>query len=351
MQILKTIQMKCGQAYVVSLEDQNYLLELGDVFLPNEEVKGTRPYRYQDFGDVSDANKRVMTICTMVGCPGSCSFCSVRNTFKRRLTCEEIVSQVDFLVEQGLNFDRSPSPLESRDFHVLYTRMGEPALNIDNVIHSIYDLTARYPHVQIGMSTAGWRKGARKFLKHPEIGGRIMMQFSLHATDQETRSRFFGLSADKNLMSIEEIGGFVKEFIKFKPQRAVSLNFILFKGVKYDFRLLREHFSPEDVYIRLSPLNVTENSEQVGLRGLLKEEDVLYKTPLSSPELKAVLENLEESGFSYAYAPAIDEEIQNQAACGQALETLKENGLSTFSGQVVAEAPQSFTEDSMQLQA
>jgi hypothetical protein len=112
--------------------------------------------------------------------------------------------------------------------------------------------------------------------------------------------------------------------------RKVSLNFVLLEGVDYDFSKLKKYFDVEDVYLRLSPLNVTNNSKMNGFRGMLREEDVLYKMPFSSDSLKKVMANAEKSGFAYAYAPAIDEEINNKAACGQALETLREEELVTF---------------------
>ena len=336
-EIVKTIQMKCGQAYVVSLDQKQQLIELGDVFLPNENRQGTRPFRFADFGRVDDCHKRVMTVCTMAGCCGSCAFCSVRRTFQRKLTRAEIVAQVDFLLEAGLKHGRAGDPCASREFHVLYTRMGEPSLNIENVIGSIYDLRARYPHVKIGMSTFGRREGVQQFLRHAEIAPHIMMQFSAHGTSEDVRSRLLGLETGKQLMSLEEIGRFVKAFRRLNP-RMVSLNFILLKGVHYDFSELKRWFGREDIYIRLSPLNDTGNSGAAGLEGLLQEEDVLSKAPLSSPELKAVMANLKESGFAYAYAPAIDEEIRHQAACGQALETLKKSRLESSSVNAAADS-------------
>jgi alpha-tubulin suppressor-like RCC1 family protein len=49
MKIAKTIEMACGQAYVLQLDKDNQLIEVGDVYLPNENKLGTRPYKYQDF--------------------------------------------------------------------------------------------------------------------------------------------------------------------------------------------------------------------------------------------------------------------------------------------------------------
>lgn len=333
MKAVKTIQMACGQAYVASINKiGSELLEMGDVFLPNENTKGTRPYRFKDFGDVTDFNKRVITICTMVGCCFGCKFCSVRRSFKRLLTKDELVGQVDFCIQEGLKYGRLDDPNKSKEFHVLYTRMGEPMGNVDNVIASIYELASRYPHVKIGLSTCGLRQKVDKLLDHPEVAKHVMMQFSTHGTDEKTRSYMFDTETGRALMTIEEIAEFVPKFRKLNP-RQISLNFILMQNQKYDFLSLRKYFNPEDVYIRLSPLNVTNNSNEQGMRGLLREEDVMYKMPFTSEVLKRIIDDLEKAGFVYAYAPAIDEEIKHKAACGQALETLKMDQLRTFDEQ------------------
>lgn len=325
----KTIQMACGQAYVVSINNSNdELLEIGDVFLPNENEKGTRPYRYEDFGLVSDKNKRVITICTSVGCCYGCKFCASKRSFKRLLNEAELVDQVDFCLKEGLQYDRLKSPVDSKEFHVLYTRMGEPMLNIENVIGSINTLIGKYSHIKIGLSTCGLRN-VYSLLEHPEIADHLMMQFSAHGTDEKTRSRIFDVETGDNLMTLEEIAGWIKEFRKLNP-RKVSLNFVLLEGIDYDFSELKKYFDLEDIYLRLSPLNVTNNSKDNKFRGLLREQDVLHKTPLSSDDLKKIIDNAKQSGFAYAYAPAIDEEIKNKAACGQALETLREGELLTF---------------------
>lgn len=321
--------MACGQAYVVSVDGfDGELVELGDVFLPNENEKGTRPYRYKDFGVVSDKNKRVITICTSIGCCYGCKFCASRRSFKRLLTKDELVGEVEFCLREGLKYDRLKTPIDSQEFHVLYTRMGEPVLNIENVIGSIGELVEKYPHVKIGLSTCGL-KNVNKLLAYPEIADHVMMQFSAHGTDEETRSDIFDVKTGDNLMTLLEISEFVKKFRRLNP-RKVSLNFVLLEGVKYDFSKLKKYFDIEDIYLRLSPLNVTSNSKINGFRGMLREQDVLYKMPFSSESLKMVIENAEKAGFAYAYAPAIDEEIKNKAACGQALETLREEELLTF---------------------
>lgn len=318
MELVKTIEIGCGQTYLVKTKDGHYL-ELGDVFMSQETAYGTRPYHYRDFDRPSDTNKRVMTICTMAGCPMGCTFCASRNSFKNKLTSEEIVAQVEFMIRQGITLGRNPDPNNAKEFRILYTRMGEPMLNAGNVITSIYQFVRRYPHVIIGMSSSGILSGVQEFLNHPAILPQIDMQFSLHSTVQAERHKLFGRT---RIMTIEEIAQATKLWFRLTGKK-VSLNVILFNGYSYDFKSLIPLFNKDHVWLRLSPWNVVNDSAE-SFQGLLQTKDVLHKKPISSESLKEVIRNIEEAGIAYSYAPAIDKEVEHNVACGQAFEAFKE---------------------------
>lgn len=323
LQLYKRLDIPCGQTYLIKTHDGHFL-EAGDVFMSREHAYGTRPYRFRDFEKPSDTNKRVMTICTMAGCPMGCGFCASMRTYKRKLSWQEIVGQVAFMLEQGSELGRGMDPNAAKEFRVLYTRMGEPMLNAENVILSVKELIRRYPQVIIGMSTSGIEKGVEEFLKKPEILSSIDMQFSLHSTSDEERRELFGVNVGPAIMSILQISAMVDRWYAISKKR-VSLNMILFSGYTYDIDFLAAHFNREHVWLRLSPWNVVADAKLAkGYTGLLKTEDVLQKKPLTSPELKKIIGSIEAHGFTYAYAPAIDEEIKYQVACGQALEAFKQ---------------------------
>ncbi|MFC1645474.1 hypothetical protein ACFL08_05610 [Patescibacteria group bacterium] len=323
MKVIKTIQLACGQAYLAETADGQYL-ELGDVFMSREKALGTRPYAFEDFDRPADTNKRVMTICTMSGCPMNCQFCASRRSFKRKLTADELVGQVQFMVEVGAReHGRDSDPNNAQEFRVLYTRMGEPMLNVDAVIESIYRLIELHPNIIIGMSTSGIGKGIDAFLKHPEIIPHIDMQFSVHSTDNNERNMLFG-NMGSRILSIEEIAQYIPMWYALSGNKKVSLNVILFDGYSYDFKgLIGRGFNKDQVWLRLSPWNVIKrDSDKFG--GLLKTEDVISKKPVTTEKLKQIIDGIEAAGISYAYAPAIDEEIVNDVACGQALEAFKD---------------------------
>lgn len=327
MKAIKTINMKCGQTYILELKDGNFI-ESWDVFLPKENWLWTRPYRFEDFWDASDKTKRVLTISTMIGCYFNCQFCASKNTFKKILSVEEILWQVEFMVKEGKKHWRLPNPNLSNEFHILFTRMWEPLANFENTVKAIKILTKKYPHVKIWISTNWWEKWLEELLKYTEIIPFIMLQFSVHWTNDLDRQKLLWISINKDSkqMDLPRISSYIKEFRKYNP-RKVSLNFILLENFDYDFSKFKTIFDVEDIYLRLSPLNITNNSYSLLMKWLIQEIDVINKKPLSSKKLKNIINNIEKTWYTYAYAPAIDEEINNKVACWQALEIFKNHFL------------------------
>lgn len=319
MKITNTLQIPCGQTYLMRTHE-GYFIEAGDVFMSSEKGLGTRPYHFRDFENPSDLEKRVMTISTMAGCPCKCEFCASRKSFKRNLSGYEIADQVKSMEYEGTRYGRIYGAQDAKEFRVLFTRMGEPMLNVDNVIDGIRRLIAMYPYnILIGMSTSGYKAGLAKFMTALDILPYIDMQFSVHSTSQDQRDLLFDTT--KN-MALEELAVAASEWFHLTGNK-VGLNFILFEHGEYDFVKLVDElgFNPKHVWVRLSPWNVVEG--EFKFRSLLNTDDVIVKKPITSERLKDVIANLERSRISYSYAPAIDEEIKHNVACGQALAAFK----------------------------
>ena len=120
-------------------------------------------------------------LSSQVGCAMGCSFCSTASLgFQRNLTAGEIVSQVLLI-----------AAAEKTDVHnAVYMGMGEPFLNMGAVKRSI--LLLNHPQGQnigarrITVSTCGLPEGIRS-MANWDI--RPVLAVSLHAADDETRSR------------------------------------------------------------------------------------------------------------------------------------------------------------------
>lgn len=118
-------------------------------------------------------------ISSQVGCPMGCTFCATGlGGFDRNLSAGEIVAQV--LLLQRISPDRIS--------HVVFMGMGEPLLNLDNVLAAIEIL-----HEEVGMSyrhiTVSTVGLAPKILDLADRGLPIHLALSLHSPFDEIRDR------------------------------------------------------------------------------------------------------------------------------------------------------------------
>ena len=126
--------------------------------------------RYRD-------GRRSICVSSQSGCPLTCTFCATGSMrFDRNLTASEIL-------DQALHFRR----LEPID-HCVFMGMGEPLLNLDNVLAA----ARRLPAVGITprrttVSTVGWLPALTRFVD--EVTEPIRLAFSLHAPEDSLRSR------------------------------------------------------------------------------------------------------------------------------------------------------------------
>jgi 23S rRNA (adenine2503-C2)-methyltransferase len=125
--------------------------------------------RYRD-------GRRSLCLSSQSGCPLTCTFCATGSmAFGRNLTASEIL-------DQALHFRRK----EAVD-HCVFMGMGEPLLNLDNVLAAC----ERLPDIGIHpssttISTVGWIPGIDRLTVHE--GPTIRLALSLHAPDDALRS-------------------------------------------------------------------------------------------------------------------------------------------------------------------
>jgi len=125
--------------------------------------------RYRD-------GRRSLCLSSQSGCPLTCRFCATgAMRFGRNLTPWEIL-------DQALHFRR----VEEVN-HAVFMGMGEPMLNLDNVVAAARRLPELgVTHRRTTVSTVGWLPGLRRFVD--EVEEPIRLALSLHAADGELRS-------------------------------------------------------------------------------------------------------------------------------------------------------------------
>lgn len=249
MKIKKQKSFKNGKVYCLELAD-GMLVETTDTFLPfyTKDAIG----RKQNFLDNNNLGSRaerwMIGVSTMSGCPVRCKFCATGNMKRyRNLTADEIVGQVEFAIERaGFN------PADAREFKINYTRMGEPFLNIEAVKEAIKRITEKYPNTHHYVSTIGITGSDFSFIK-----GNVTLQISLHSFDNEKRN---WLIPYPKKMTIEELGQ-----IRTESDLKTTINLTLVDESDFDPEKLAKYFDKDYFFVKLSPINPNSISEKNNL--------------------------------------------------------------------------------------
>jgi 23S rRNA (adenine2503-C2)-methyltransferase len=193
--------------------------------------------RYRD-------GRRSICVSSQSGCPLTCTFCATgAMQFGRNLTAWEIV-------DQALHFRR----FETVD-HCVFMGMGEPMLNLDNVL----DAARRLPdlgitHRRTTISTIGWLPGLRRFVD--EVEEPIRLALSLHAADPALRSTIMPVNDRYPLADV------LAECVRYfgLRRRKVFVEYVMLAGV--NDRVEQAHelaalLDPQVFKVNLIPYNPT----------------------------------------------------------------------------------------------
>ncbi len=126
--------------------------------------------------------RRSLCLSSQSGCPLTCTFCATGTMkFGRNLTASEIL-------DQALHFRRTEDVT-----HCVFMGMGEPLLNLDNVLATCERLPDLGIHPSsTTISTVGWIPGIERLTERD--GPTIRLALSLHAPDDELRSELMPIN-------------------------------------------------------------------------------------------------------------------------------------------------------------
>lgn len=163
----------------------------------------------------------------------------------RNLTAQEIVEQIEFVIAKNPEYKFT----DAKEHKINYTRMGEPFLNIDAVKEAIKIIDDKYPNTHHYISTIGIKDADYSWIKD-----NITLQVSVHSLIEEKRNNLIPF---KNKVTIEELGK-----IRTKSNLKTTVNMTLVDEDDFDIDLLVKYFDKDSFFIKLSPINVNEVSEQ-----------------------------------------------------------------------------------------
>jgi 23S rRNA (adenine2503-C2)-methyltransferase len=215
--------------------------------------------------------KWVLIVSTLEGCPVGCPICDAGGDYRGKLSADEIMAQVEYLVRRRFPDGRVPVP----KLKLQFARMGEPALN-DAVLEVLEELPRRLhlPGLMPCISTIAPRGRERFFERLAAIkrerfaGGRFQMQFSVHSTDETERRALIPCRT----WSLAQIAAYGDRF--FEPgDRKITLNFAPARQSPLAAERLAGLFSPERFLVKLTPINPTAAARAARIEGLIDPED------------------------------------------------------------------------------
>ena len=232
-----------------------------------------------------------LTVCvsTQVGCPMACDFCATgKGGYQRNLERHEIIDQV-LTVQEDFG---------ERVSHIVFMGMGEPLLNMENVLGAIKSLNQ---DVGIGqrcltLSTVGIPGRIRELA---EYKFQVTLAVSLHASNQALREQIIPSARP---YKIEDLLAECREYVKLTGRR-VSFEYILLAGVndlpEHALELAKKLRGFQS-HVNLIPYNPIQ--------------EVDYKRP-SSDRIQAFTKVLKEQHI--AVSVRYSRGLEADAACGQ----------------------------------
>ena len=233
--------------------------------------------RYRD-------GRRSLCLSSQSGCPLTCTFCATgQMRFGRNLSAPEIL-------DQALHFRRV-----DRVDHAVFMGMGEPMMNLDNVLAAC----ERLPDLGIGLrriaiSTVGWIPGIERLAASPMP---IRLALSLHAADPALRSALMPVN---DRYPLDQVIAACEEYYRRK-RRQVFVEYVMLAGVNDSHAQaaqLAGLLEPRAFKVNLIPYNPTG-----AYRG---------STPKAIEAFRGVLES---AGLHATVRLTRGQEIE--AACGQ----------------------------------
>lgn len=250
MKEIKSKSFANGKVYLLHTDD-GFPIETTDTFLPfyTKDAIGRNQNALQSYELGTRAERWMIGVSVMSGCPVRCKFCATAKLKKWRcLTADEIVSQVLFIVGKNPNYN----PFFVKEFKINYTRMGEPFLNIEEVTKAILKIDRMFPNVHHYVSTIGIRGADYSWVK-----GNVTLQVSVHSFDEKHRD---WLIPYNRKMTLEELGQ-----IRTKSNLKTTINLTLVDESDFDIEKLKRWFDPKFFFVKLSPINKNDVSEKNNL--------------------------------------------------------------------------------------
>jgi 23S rRNA (adenine2503-C2)-methyltransferase len=232
-----------------------------------------------------------LTVCvsSQVGCPMACDFCATgKGGFRRNLARHEIVDQVLTAQED----------FGQRVSNIVLMGMGEPLLNLENVLAAIHCLNQDVGIGQrnITLSTVGIPNHIRRLAQHHL---QITLAVSLHASNQALREQLIPSARQYPITTLLDE---CREYVQITGRR-VTFEYIVLAGLndRLEHAIeLAEHLRGFQSHVNLIPYNPIS--------------EVDYQRP-TSRQLQTFVNALKERHIAVSIRRSRG--LEADAACGQ----------------------------------
>lgn len=243
---------------IASDETRKYLLKLADGLVI--ETVG-----------IPTAKRLTVCVSSQVGCAMACDFCATgKDGFTRNLKAHEIIDQILTVQED----------FKQRVSHVVFMGMGEPLLNLPEVIKAVKSINQDIGIGQrsLTISTVGL---PQKILELAQQKLQVTFAVSLHASNQQLREK---LIPSANHYTLTQLLTECREYVKITGRR-VTFEYILLAGVNdlpqhaQELAQLLKGFQSHVNLIPYNPISEADyqrpNKEQINqFLQLLKQENI-----------------------------------------------------------------------------
>lgn len=241
------------------------------------------------------------TVCvsSQVGCRQGCAFCA--STIGGLVRCLEPSEILDEVLFSQLD---SGKPISN----IVLMGIGEPLDNFDNVMRFL-ELVNHPDGMNIGMrhislSTCGITE---RFDELAERNLQITLSVSLHAPDDETRSRLMPANRGRG---VEQLMDSCRRYYQ-KTGRRISFEYAMIDGVndtEKHAHLLAQRAKSVGAHVNLIPLNHVEERQ--------------FK-PSTAGHMKAFIKILEDAGVNVTVRRKLGGDVD--ASCGQLRRKMQKN--------------------------
>lgn len=266
--------------------------------------------------------KWVLIVSTLYGCPVKCKMCDAGGFYFGRISKEDILAQIDFLVTK-----RFPARIIGTEkFKIQFARVGEPSFN-RNVLDVLEELPGIYrePKIMPSISSIAPHSTDKFFERLIDIknnlynNGYFQLQFSIHTTDKKMRDLLIPVKK----WSFEKIAGFGEIYFK-KGDRKIALNFAASNEYPIVPEIISNFFDPLKYIIKITPLNPTYFAQKNRLTSYIKNENDFKANKLK--------DNFGKLGYEVILSMGELQENEIGSNCGQFVQTHLSNSFELNSG-------------------